>query len=140
MENASKALILTGAVLIAIILISLGGFVISSQKGTIDASVDTGDVTEKSIRNSQFQKYSGKQKGSALKALYSEIAIYNAKNPSNSINFTVDSTKNYNKSTSGKEPISTTNYNLIGNLEYTIEVSDSNSDGYVDTIKIIGYN
>ena len=59
MENASKALIIAGAILIAILLISLGIIMFNSSKGTTDQATGTANAMEQgaqqgvnSIRNS----------------------------------------------------------------------------------------
>lgn len=79
MENASKAILLSGAVLIAVILISLGVYVISSQKGTIDQSKKSADAVTTSTYNSTFLKYLGKRKGSEIKQLKIDVNTSNAK-------------------------------------------------------------
>lgn len=59
MENASKALIIAGAILISILLISLGIIMFNSSKGTTDQAANTSSAMEtgaqegvNSIRNS----------------------------------------------------------------------------------------
>lgn len=59
MENASKALLIAGAILIAILLISLGIIMFNSSKGTTDQASNTANAMEQgaqagvdSIRNS----------------------------------------------------------------------------------------
>lgn len=59
MENASKALIIAGAILISILLISLGIIMFNSSKGTTDQAASTANAMEQgaqsgvnSIRNS----------------------------------------------------------------------------------------
>ena len=44
MENASKALIIAGAILISILLISLGIMMFNASKSTTDQAGDTGNV------------------------------------------------------------------------------------------------
>ena len=48
MENASKALIIAGALLISILLVSLGIMMFNSSKGTTDKAGDTSNVLETS--------------------------------------------------------------------------------------------
>ena len=81
MENASKAILISGAILIAIILISLGVKVISSQKEAINTSKDSADVVAKNTFNSQFEKYVGTRKGSEVKQLLIDIETSNSVNP-----------------------------------------------------------
>ena len=46
MENASKALIIAGAILISILLISLGIIMFNSSKGTTDQAASTANAME----------------------------------------------------------------------------------------------
>ncbi len=46
MENASKALIIAGAILISILLISLGIIMFNSSKGTTDQATSTANAME----------------------------------------------------------------------------------------------
>lgn len=46
MENASKALIIAGAILISILLISLGIIMFNSSKGTTDQASNTAGAME----------------------------------------------------------------------------------------------
>lgn len=80
MENASKALIIAGAILLAILLISLGIMIYNQAQ-----SVTNGDGmsdAEISTFNSRFQKYEGDQKGSIVKTLINEIEVNNARETS----------------------------------------------------------
>ena len=54
MENASKALIIAGSVLIAILIISLGLFIFKSTEGTTDQTQELGKTLEVQQFNSQF--------------------------------------------------------------------------------------
>ncbi|HJJ03837.1 MAG TPA: hypothetical protein OIM28_04205 [Clostridiaceae bacterium] len=51
MENASKALIIAGSVLIAILIISLGLFIFKSTEGTTDQTQELG----KNFRSTTIQ-------------------------------------------------------------------------------------
>lgn len=76
MENASKALIIAGAILLAILLISLGMMVLNKATGILDSEqLDQAAVT---TFNQKFTKYEGeKVKGSNVRSLISEVAAYN---------------------------------------------------------------
>ena len=61
MENASKALIIAGAILLAILLISLGIMIFNQAQSAIDGSgMSDAELT---AFNQKFTKYEGKQKG-----------------------------------------------------------------------------
>ena len=55
MENASKALIIAGAILLSILLISLGILVYNNAKGTIqDANLDSEEAQTFNTKISQY--------------------------------------------------------------------------------------
>ena len=79
MENASKALIIAGSVLIAILIISLGLFIFKSTEGTTDQTKKLGETLEVQQFNSQFLKYCGDYvKGSQVRTLCEVIIAHNA--------------------------------------------------------------
>ena len=80
MENATKALIIAGAVLIAIVLIAVGIKILGSTKGAIDQTDNVSKTMAKSIFNSQFQQYEGNQNGSAVRSLFSKVVTNNGTN------------------------------------------------------------
>ena len=55
MENASKALLIAGAILIVILLIAIGMLVYNGAKSSIDKGISTMTATEKQIHNAQFE-------------------------------------------------------------------------------------
>jgi len=59
MENASKALIMAGAILISILLISLGIKVFNSTSGIADEVGNSSEIMSVSVFNSRFTKYFG---------------------------------------------------------------------------------
>jgi len=71
MENASKALIIAGAILLSILIIGLGMAVYNNAtSSTKSANLD---AQELQAHNSQFLAYEGKQKGSTVKSLITTI-------------------------------------------------------------------
>lgn len=75
MENASKALIIAGAILLSILLVSLGIMVYTQAKGTVnDADLSSEEVQ---TFNNKFTTYSGTQTGSTLNALMDAVASSN---------------------------------------------------------------
>ena len=76
MENASKALIIAGAILLAILLISLGIYIFTQAQNVVS---DSGfSKAEISAFNNQLLKYEGKQKGSVVKSMITEVISSNA--------------------------------------------------------------
>lgn len=77
MENASKALIIAGAILLSILIIGLGMAVYNNASSTVqDADLSSQEVLS---FNSQFEGYSGKQKGTVVKNLIAAIKANNQK-------------------------------------------------------------
>ncbi len=84
MENASKALIIAGAILLAILLISLG-IMIFNQASSVVSGTGMTDA-EITTFNAKFQKYEGSIKGSMVKSLINDIiAVNNDSNDENDI-------------------------------------------------------
>ncbi len=71
MENASKALIIAGSVLITIMIIALGVTIFNKAKSSSDTSnLDTAEIN---MFNSKFERYDGNQSGSQVKSLLSSV-------------------------------------------------------------------
>ncbi len=67
MENASKALIIAGAILLSILIIALGVYIFNIAKGSMDTKqVDT---LARNSFNSQFEQYDGRCIGSSVRDL-----------------------------------------------------------------------
>ena len=74
MENASKALLIAGAILIVILLIAVGMMVYRGAQGSINKAIGQMSSTEKDIHNSQFEPYIGSNKsGSEMRTLCSKV-------------------------------------------------------------------
>ena len=71
MENASKALIIAGAILISILLISVGIIVMNAINNPVQQGASAADSQAVEIFNGKFTGYGGAhQKGTTIKALY----------------------------------------------------------------------
>ena len=81
MENASKALVIAGAILISILLISVGLVVFNSTKGVVDQGTQASKLMEAEIYNSNFTKYCGDNvPGSNVINLRNFVRSYNSGN------------------------------------------------------------
>lgn len=78
MENASKALLIAGSVLIVILLIGVGMLIYSRATGVIDTAATSMNAQEIQAFNSQFTPYEGNQKGSSIRSLISKVIASNA--------------------------------------------------------------
>lgn len=110
MENATKALLIAGSVLVAILLITMGIRIIGSTKGTVESAQGTMDATAITTFNSQFTGYLNRTLTvSQVNTLEQKIIASNAVNK-------------------GKHNVSFTN---SGEGTY---VADYGADGYIKTI------
>lgn len=77
MENASKALIIAGAILLSILIISLGIMVYNNAKNTVGSA----NLSKQEIQtfNSQFENYEGSNKtASEIRTMYQAVIASNA--------------------------------------------------------------
>ena len=76
MENASKALIIAGAILLSILIIGMGMFIYNQAQDQIQKSAGQMSTEEINVHNSQFKSYEGdRQSGSQVKQLLNKLAI-----------------------------------------------------------------
>ena len=79
MENASKALIIAGSILIAIIIISLGIMVFRNMSGSVEKEANL-DKQQMAAFNSKISPYLGESvSGSQVNALMQLVRTINAK-------------------------------------------------------------
>ena len=132
MENASKALIIAGAILLSILLISLGILIFNQAQDTVINNSGMSQ-TEVVAFNNKITKYTGKkQKGSAMKSLLQEVVANNAANRDN---------EKRRISVSGKATISNGGTSVSNDLiqtskDYTIESIMYNDDGTIKSFEI----
>ena len=82
MENASKALLIAGAILIVIVLIGIGVIVVNSTNGMQEQASSSADSMAIQTFNSQFTAYEGDgMSASQVRNLISIIKASNATNP-----------------------------------------------------------
>lgn len=129
MENASKALIIAGSVLIAILLISLGLLIFKSTSGTTDQTQELGKTLEVQQFNSQFLKYCGTSvKGSQVRTLCEVIIAHNANSE--------DSKKVKIFSSDDVNYISTERNKIKTNQNYEVTQHINKSTGLIDYITV----
>ena len=90
MENASKALIIAGAILLAILIISLGILIYNQASGVVGNNT----MSEVDIQtfNQKFTQYVGEQRGSAVRSLIQQVQASNSAegNEQRQVNINVD--------------------------------------------------
>lgn len=77
MENASKALIIAGAILISILLIAISMYIYNSAQSTINTAASQMGQQEKQMYNSMIEKYVGTKKGTEVKQMINDIISQN---------------------------------------------------------------
>lgn len=122
MENASKALIIAGAILISILLISVGIIIMNAINEPVQEGANTAASQAVEIFNSKFSGYSGtKMEYATARQCITAIQSSNGAGA--------------NEITIGGS------YTTIGTLErgqkYDIDFKDSNGDGYYDQCSIV---
>lgn len=129
MENASKALIIAGSVLIAILVISLGLLIFKSTSGTTDQTQELGETLEIQQFNSQFLKYCGDSvKGSQVRILCEVIIAHNA-NSEDSKKVKIFNTDDVNE-------ISTKRNSIKTNQSYKVTQHINKPTGLIDYITV----
>lgn len=73
MENASKALIIAGAILLSILIIAIGMYIYNSSQNSIYGAADQISSQEKDAFNSQWTTYDENQPGSNVKSLIGKL-------------------------------------------------------------------
>lgn len=140
MENASKALLIAGAILIVIVLISIGMMIVSSSQDTIG---QVGDLTTgQAVRtfNEQYQNYQGDQRGASVKTLLNLVSVNNSSNSSGrTISITITDSKkaeaNLSKTTDSTK-ITQAGANIVSSATYTVQIESQDKDGYYTGLTI----
>lgn len=73
MENASKALIIAGAILLSILIIAIGMYIYNSSTNSITGAVNQISQQEIDAFNQPWEMYEGTQTGSNVRALISKL-------------------------------------------------------------------
>ena len=139
MENASKALIIAGAILISILLISVGIMVMNSTKGIQDQMGTEMSAAEIKSFNAKFQNYQGTQRGSQVRGLISDVIASNAANGSNGRKITI--TSGDTGTTTGTDEtgdLSGFSAKVQPSNQYTVTLSTDTTTGLVTSIHIAG--
>lgn len=141
MENASKALIIAGAILLSILIIALGVFIFNQSKSAL-GNVGLSDQ-EVAAFNSKWESYQGTQIGSSVRSMVTQINNYNrtcndgryikissSKSSSSAVEF---EDSNPSADTSSSSLYSTSNYNPGNTYTVTMEYT---SGGLIANIVI----
>ena len=132
MENASKALLIAGAILLAILLISLGIMVFTQAQSTVETSgMSQAEIT---AFNNKFLKYEGTKSGTEVKALVNEVIASNESNPSAQVTVTSGANVSNISVTTGTTPSVVTS-GAVASEKYNV-VLTYGTEGRVTSITI----
>ena len=131
MENASKALIIAGAILLAILLISLGIMIFTQAQDTVSGSgMSEAEIT---AFNQKFTTYEGTVKGSMVKSLIQEVLANNSNDANSEKQITLVGGTGVNIKDASNNYITS---KIVNTNTYEIEVTNWGSDGRVSELTI----
>ena len=142
MENASKALIIAGAILLSILLISLGIMIYNQASGVVDSNAM--DEVSVSSFNQKFRQYEGNNvRGSNVNAMINTIIQNNLTNSGDKSKQVIINCSGLTSGTdwtgtlySGTEPQTTKSGSAMTGKSYKVSCSTDSKSGYVDKITI----
>ena len=142
MENASKALIIAGAILIAIVLIAVGVLVVNNMNEPVEQGVAGMDDQAKQIFNRKFESYENDtQNANNVRALLSAIRSSNTSETQINkvtVNFTdeadVTTTATGSSADYGEAAITTMQGKVT--TAYTYDVNFNYTDGVITSVDI----
>lgn len=139
MENASKALLIAAAILIAIMLIGLGILVLSGGQSMVESGVLQMTAQEKDMFNLSFSRYEGTTiTGTNVRALIGNIMSSNSTNKEiegKLVSITGDSTYTVTKEDLKTNSISAYRATINTGATYSVKLSYGNN-GLVNSIEI----
>ena len=136
MENASKALIIAGAILLAILIISLGIMIYNQASGVVNNNAM--NEVDISTFNNKFTQYEGDRvRGAQAKALLQQIATNNVTNSDDDsrkvqVAFAADADKG-NEITSASEVSS----NVSTGSTYKVTTKANDKTGLIYLVTIV---
>ncbi len=140
MENASKALIIAGAILISILLIGVGMLVFQGAQGGIDEAVLQMSATEKQMFNNNFVPYEGENvRGSSVRALIGNIITSNSANKDidgKLVSITGEATISATKDNLGADEMSKLRASINTGGIYEVVLTQNTKTGLVESVKI----
>lgn len=138
MENATKALLIAGSVLIAIVLIAVGLKILSSTSGVTKQVDDLSTTMERSMFNSQYTQYEGNIKGTQLKSLLQKV-LMNNKNSNKNIKIYLEDINEFSNCTAYitlESEINQTISETKPGKTYSVSIKKYDEQGYVSEIWI----
>ena len=140
MENASKALIIAGAILLAILIIALGVYIFNQAR----SATNMDDLSNQQVEahNATFQNYEGTINGTQAKALIDAIRNNNQRMPTLG-QITVDGVSDTGLKDNAKLAKEKNTYQPTSQYEVSIteyQTQDGQYKGYVTKMKVTKKN
>ena len=140
MENASKALIIAGAILLAILIIALGVYIFNQAR----SATNMDDLSNQQVEahNATFQNYEGTINGTQAKALIDAIRNNNQRMPTLG-QITVDGVSDTGLKDNAKLATEKNTYQPTSQYEVSIteyQTQDGQYKGYVTKMKVTKKN
>ena len=121
MDNASKALIMAGAILLAVAIVGLGVYLFSLSQGLIDTAESSLSGLSVTLQNNELVKYEGQRRGSEIRQLI------------NSVNYLKT---NWPETLELDDSGITTTAGVKSGKLYDVSVTTDSTSGYVKTVTI----
>ena len=129
MDNASKALIIAGAILLAILIISLGIMIYNQASGVVNNNAMT--EVEVTSFNQKFEQYLGENvRGANVNSLVNAVNTNNMSTDDDSKIVTLDG------ATATASGANTYNKNFSTGKTYQVTVEEHTTGGLISKIKI----
>ena len=137
MENATKALLIAAAVLVAILVISLGIIIYQRASETVTGA---GDLSEYQIQqvNAKFTNYQGNVRGSDVNALLTTAFNHNLAQEEDAL--CVQVLYGTEELIAAKKDLTTTPNKLAVGARYTVKCSINNATKLINKIEITDAN
>ncbi len=139
MENASKALIIAGAILLSILIISLG-ILIFNQASEVTKSSNLNEIEVLNF-NEKFTNYEGSNvRGSEVNALLNRVAqnnLANTDDTSKQVAITLNVGDDWQSGTKPNGQIKKVESKALTGKTYEVKCNLSEKTGLVETIEII---
>ncbi len=120
MDNASKALIMAGAILLAVAIVGLGVYLFSLSQGLIDTAESSLSGLSVTLQNNELVKYEGQRRGSEIRQLINSVNYLKNDWPED---LTLDGD-------------TTTTANVKSGKLYDVTVTTDGTSGYVNKVTI----
>ena len=141
MENASKALIIAGAILLSILIIGLGMAIYQQAAGAMNGA--NMDPTKIQAYNSEFLNYEGTQSGTQVRALLDTVRSHNlAHTDDPSLNVTVMTSTAAGVTAAPTAVVTATDVNNVkktinAGKTYTVDFGYDANSGFIVEVGIV---